>query len=124
MCMRAGWGTGDGFQALATLDLAFNALGGTLPSTWGTGSPVGVPVLRFMNASHNLMTGTLPTAWGSVPLPLNGLDVGNNTFTGARPGGWQGTPVHVCAACLQPCAPRALAWAAWQEGTVLWPVQA
>ena len=78
------WGTGDGFQALNRLDMSFNMLTGALPATWGTGSPVGVPVLRFMNASHNFMDGTLPAAWGNVPLPLNGLDVGNNTFTGAQ----------------------------------------
>ena len=76
------WGVGTGFSALVTLSVAHNALNGVIPPTWGQQS--GMAALRFFNGSFNLFSGTLPQEWGSVPLKLNGLDVGNNTLTGVE----------------------------------------
>ena len=73
---------GSGFSALVTLSVARNALNGVIPPTWG--QQAGMPALRFFNGSFNMFSGTLPQEWGSVPLKLNGLDVGNNTLTGAH----------------------------------------
>ena len=74
------WGVGTGFSALVTLSVAHNALNGVIPPTWG--QQAGMPALRFFNGSFNMFSGTLPQEWGSVPLKLNGLDVGNNSLTG------------------------------------------
>lgn len=72
-------------SALQLIDLSYNNLDGTIPSSLGQMSK-----LMVVNLSNNAINGTIPISIGELP-DLIVLDVANNTLEGELPNFQEGT---------------------------------
>ena len=74
--------------ALATLDLSFNQLTGTVPEVWG--SSRSMPAVQKLLLTSNQLGGSLPPAWGGSARfsNLTSLQLGANQIAGSLPFTW------------------------------------
>jgi Leucine-rich repeat (LRR) protein len=67
--------------ALRVLNLGWNSMTGSLPTTWPSAS-----ILVQLTLSHNALSGALPTTLPNATLVI--LDLNGNKLTGTIPTGW------------------------------------
>ena len=76
---------------LTDLDLAYNQLTGSLPTTWGTTTHP-LPKLQKLRLGENQLRGSLPASLGQLP-KLTHLELYKNLLSSAIPATW-GTSTH------------------------------